>query len=398
MAEIRQLDRAQPLGRAAVVDAGVAPPRSRARFRRLLRPFNAWLWGIVGLPTLIAGVYYFALASDLYLSEAKFIVRSPKQVQPTGIGALLQSTGLTRAAEDTSVVQDFIMSRDAVRKLEQNEDLRTLLSRPEGDVVTRFPGILFWRKDFEALFSRYDHFVSEETDTSTGVTALRVKGYRPEDAHTLATALLSYGEQLINELNERARRDALDTARREVDRAEQRISEIQTELTAYRVKQKMLDPKSASSAVLELIGQMNAAQANARTQLGELLNNSPNSPQIPLVKNRIASLDKLIAEERSKLSGASDSVVSALTEYERLNLQRELAEKALASAFTSLEAARIEAQRQQLYLETIAQPNLADYPLYPKRIVSFIMVFATCMLIYGLAWLLVVNVREHSAR
>ena len=320
MAEIRQLDRVQPLGRAAVVDAGTAPPRSVARFRRLSRAFNPWLWGIVGLPTLIAGVYYFAIASDLYLSEAKFIVRSPKQVQTSGIGALLQSTGLGRAAEDTSAVQDFIMSRDAVRKLEQKNDLRTVFSRPEGDFVTRFPGILFWRKDFEALFSRYDHFVSVETDTSTGVTALRVKAYRPEDAHTLASALLSYSEQLINDLNERARRDALDTARREVDRAEQRIAEIQTELTAYRVKQKMLDPKSASSGVLELIGQMNAAQTNARAQLGELLNNSPNSPQIPLVKTRIASLDKLIAEERAKLSGATDSVVSTLTEYERLNL------------------------------------------------------------------------------
>jgi capsular polysaccharide transport system permease protein len=159
----------------------------------------------------------------------------------------------------------------------------------------------------------------------------------------------------------------------------------------------MLDPKSASSGVLELIGQMNAAQANARTQLGELLNNSPNSPQIPLVKNRIASLDKLIAEERGKLSGATDSVVSTLTEYERLELQRELAEKALASAFTSLEAARLEAQRQQLYLETIAQPNLADYPLYPRRFVSFTMVVVTCLLVYGLAWLLVASAREHAA-
>jgi capsular polysaccharide transport system permease protein len=397
MAEVRQLDRVQPVARvAATVDAGVRP-RIRGRGRRFFRTLNLWFWAIVGLPTLLAGVYYFAIASDLYLSEAKFIVRSPKQVQASGLGALLQSTGLGRAEEDTSAVKDFIMSRDAVRKLENNIDLRAVFSRPEGDFATRFPGILFWRKDFEALLARYDHFVSVETDTSTGVTALRVKAYRPEDAHTLASSLLNYSEQLVNELNERARRDALDTASREVDRAEHRIAEIQTELTAYRVKQKMLDPKSASSGVLELLGQMNAAQANARAQLGELLNNAPNSPQIPLVKTRIASLDKLIAEERTKLSGESDSVVSALTEYERLNTQRELGEKALASAFTSLEAARIEAQRQQLYLETIEQPNLADYPLYPKRLVSFVTVFATCMLAYGLAWLLVANVREHSA-
>src|SRR6516164_3177795 len=213
MAEIRQLDRTQPLGRAAAVDAGVTSPRSSARFWRLFRYFNPWLWGIVGLPTLIAGVYYFGIASDQYLSEARFIVRSPKQVQASGIGALLQTTGLGRAAEDTSAVKDFIMSRDAVRKLEHNIDLRAVFSRPEGDFVTRFPGVLFWRKDFEALFARYDHFVSVEADTSSGVTALRVKAYRPEDAHTLASALLSYSEQLINELNERARRDALETAR-----------------------------------------------------------------------------------------------------------------------------------------------------------------------------------------
>ena len=57
----------------------------------------------------------------------------------------------------------------------------------------------------------------------------------------------------------------------------------------------------------------------------------------------------------------------------------------------------IEPQRQQLYLETIAQPNPADYPLFPKRIVSFITVVATCMLVYGLVWLLVASVGEHSA-
>jgi capsular polysaccharide transport system permease protein len=397
MAEIRQLDRVQPAARTAAVDVGVHP-RAGRRALRLFSSLNIWFWAIVGLPTLVAGVYYFAIASDLYLSEAKFIVRSPKQVQASGLGALLQSTGLGRAADDTAAVQDFVMSRDAVRKLEQKNDLRVAFSRPEGDFVTRFPGILFWRKDFESLFSRYGHFVSIETDATTGVTVLLVKAYRPEDAHMITSALLTYSEQLINELNDRARRDALDTARREVDRAERRISEIQSELTAYRVKQKMFDPKTASTGVLELIGQMNAAQTNARAQLGELLKNSPNSPQIPLVKTRIASLDKLIAEERSKLSGETDSIVSTLTEYEHLILDRELAEKALASAFTSLEAARIEAQRQQLYLETIAQPNFADYPLYPKRVVSFITVIASCCLAYGIAWLLVANVREHTRR
>ena len=183
-------------------------------------------------------------------------------------------------------------------------DLRAILGRPEGDFVARFPGILR-RTDFEALFRRYDYFVSVETDTSTGVTSLRVKAFRPEDAKRIASALLTYSEQLVNELNERSRRDAVETAQREVDRAQEQIARIQSELTAYRVQQKMLDPKTTSAGVLELIGQLNSAMPNARAQLGELLKDSPNSPQIPLIKTRIASLEQLIAEQRAKLASAS---------------------------------------------------------------------------------------------
>src|SRR5215469_3625958 len=228
MAEPSPFERVLTLDRTIAVGAGTGT-RAAGLFLRLFRSLNIWLWAIVGLPTLVAGVYYFAIASDLYLSEAKFIVRSPKQVQTSSIGALIQSTGLARAVDDTAVVEDFIMSRDAVRKLEQQNELRAVFGRSEGDFVTRFPGILM-RSDFEALFRRYDLFVSVETDHTSGVTALRVKAYRPEDAQKIATTLLGYGEQLVNELNERAREDALGTARREVDRAQERVSLIQSQL------------------------------------------------------------------------------------------------------------------------------------------------------------------------
>jgi capsular polysaccharide transport system permease protein len=142
---------------------------------------------------------------------------------------------------------------------------------------------------------------------------------------------------------------------------------------------------------------MTAQQTNARAQLAELTRNSPNSPQIPLIQTRIASLDKLINEQRTKITGDSDSVATALTEYERLDVQKLLAEKTLASALVSLESAKLEAQKQQLYLETIAQPNLADYPLYPKRAISFATVVVSCLLAYGIAWLLIASVREHAS-
>ena len=387
------------LGRA-VRDAAVvggAPPRYAAKIGAFVSSLNIWFWALVGLPTLIAGVYYFALASDLYLSEVKFVVHGPAKGPASSISAMLMSAAASSVSEDTYAVHEYLMSRDAVRRLEKEDDLRQLLGRPEGDLITRFPGILFWRKDFEALYKAYSNFVSVEVDSSSGVSTLDVKAYRPEDAQRVAQALLTFSEQLINALNERARHDALAVFKREVDSTEQNIAKIQSELTAYRVKQKMLDPKSASAGPIGLLAQMNAQLASSKGQLAEIIRNSPSSPHIPLIRTRINSLEKLIAEERGKITGGSGSVATALGEYERLDVQRLLAEKTLASAFTSLEAARLEAQRQQLYLETIAQPNLADYPLYPKRLASFATVAATCLLVYGIAWLLVSGVREHAS-
>ena len=387
--------RAQAVARGAGAIAG-ARPISAGAIVQFFSSFNIWFWAIVGLPTLVAGVYFFGIASDLYLSEVKFVVRGPSKGPASAISAMLSGAGASAVSEDTYAVHEYLMSRDAVRRLEQEDDLRALLSRPEGDPVTRFPGFLFWRSDFEALYRAYSRFISVEVDGSTGVSTLQVKAYRPEDAQLIASALLRFSEQLVNALNERARTDSLSAFEREVKETEQQIANTQGELTAYRIKQQMLDPKTAAVGPLELVGQMQAQAANAKAQLAEVLKNSPNSPQIPLIRTRLASLEKLIADEREKITGDNNSVATTVASYERLDLQKLLGEKTLASAFSSLEAARLEAQRQQLYLETIARPNLADYPLYPKRFASFATVVASCMFAYGIAWLLVAGIREHA--
>jgi capsular polysaccharide transport system permease protein len=380
---------------AAVI--GGAGARSNGRIRAFLASLNIWFWAIVGLPTLLAGVYFFAIASDLYSSEVKFIVRGPSKSGVSAISSMLSGAGMSSVSEDTFAVHEYLMSRDAVRRLEQEDDLRALLSRPEGDMISRFPGYFFWRKDFEALYKSYSRFVTVDVDSNSGVSTLEVKAYRPEDAQRIAAALLGFSEQLVNALNERARHDALAVFQREVNTQEQKIASVQDELTTYRIKRQMLDPKTAASGPVELVASMNSQLASVKGQLADVMRNSPSSPQLPLLRTRIASLEKGVAEETAKVTGDKNSVVTALSEYERLDVQRLLAEKALASAFTSLEAARLEAQRQQLYLETIAQPNLADYPLYPKRFVSFATIAVTCLLTYGIAWLLVASVREHAA-
>jgi capsular polysaccharide transport system permease protein len=397
MADLPSLRRTQVAVRRAAAGVGVRP-WGIGSVGRLFAALNIWFWALVGVPTLVAAVYYFGIASDQYMSEAEFVVRGPG-ASPSmlgGLSGLLQGGG-TSGQDDAMLVQAYIMSRDAVRQLDEHDDLRAILDRPGADIVSRFPGIFSWRNDFEALYKAYSRFVSVDFDATTNVSMLRVKAYRPEDAQKIAKALLAASERLVNQLNQRAQRDAVGNFQAEVDKTQTRIAVIQAQLTAYRVQEQMLDPKSAAEGPLKLLASLNSQQAEAQGLLTDALKNSPNSPQIPVLRTRLASLAKLIVEETGKITGNSGSVAAAQTGYEHLDVALQLAEKQLASAYKSLETAKLDAQRQQLYLETIAQPDLPDFPLYPKRIVSFSMVLATCLLAYGIAWLLVASVREHAA-
>src|SRR5438105_14380392 len=149
--------RAQAVRDAAVI--GGLRPRYAAKLGAFFGSLNIWFWGLVGLPTLLAAIYFFAIASDLYLSEVKFVVRGPTKGPTNAISAMLQSAS-SSVSEDTYAIHEYLTSRDAVRRLEREDELRTLLGRPEGDLITRFPGVWFWRKDFEQLYWAYSRFVS----------------------------------------------------------------------------------------------------------------------------------------------------------------------------------------------------------------------------------------------
>jgi capsular polysaccharide transport system permease protein len=82
-------------------------------------------------------------------------------------------------------------------------------------------------------------------------------------------------------------------------------------------------------------------------------------------------------------------------EYERLNLERDFAEKRLAAALTALVQARMDVLRKQLYLERVVEPNLPDYAMEPRRLRSILTVLGFALIIWGVITLLIAGVREH---
>src|ERR1700675_2639974 len=111
---------------------------------------------LVLAPTVGGILYYGLIASDVYVSESRFLVRNPQHQAPSGlVGQLLQSTGITpHSQDDTYSVRDYILSRDALKELNEKLDLRKSFSSPDVDLFDRFPG-LGWNRSFEKFYLYY---------------------------------------------------------------------------------------------------------------------------------------------------------------------------------------------------------------------------------------------------
>lgn len=334
----------------------------------------------------------------MYVSEARFVVRTPSQSQPFALGSVLQGVGLGGFGggdENAFVVHEYVMSRDAVTNLEQKHNLRAILARPRFDFLARFPRP-FQRAHFEDLYREYPRFVTVGYDSLSGISRLRVRAFRPMDAANLANALLDGGEAVINRLNDQANADAVVDAHRQVVEAEVRVVASEAALTQFRNREKVIDPTRSSLADLDLVGKLEAQLATLKADRNSLAASAPNSPQLVVLDRQIAAFKAQIDIERDKMTGDSASLAPKIGEYERLMIERDFAAKELTAVSATLETAREEARRKRLYLQRIVPPNVPDTALLPMRLLSVGMVLVSSFLIYGTVVLVIAGLKEHG--
>ena len=60
---------------------------------------------VVILPTVLAILYYGLFASDVYISQSQFVVRSPDKPSTTGLGVLLKSVGFSSSGDEIFVAR-----------------------------------------------------------------------------------------------------------------------------------------------------------------------------------------------------------------------------------------------------------------------------------------------------
>jgi capsular polysaccharide transport system permease protein len=382
----------------STVGRGFADPAAyfADQMRRRSALLRFFFRGVVIVPTLLAVIFYGAIAAPRYASEARFIVRSVSAQHTSGLDAVFRTFGIARTVDDAYVIQKYLLSRDALKGLAaEGVDVRAVFSRPEADRLSRFPRL--WREaSNESLYDFYLDHVEVTEDAVKGLIRIRAVAFRPDDAHTLVRTLLHLAETMVNRMNERAQADTMEAGRREVQRAEAKVIAAQAELTSFRNRELIVDPSKSTLTMIETIGELNADLARVSTQLRETLASSPHSPAIPSMKARIAALEERIGVERSRMAGGDTSLASRLGEYERLTLGRDFADRSLAAALESLERARQEARRQHIYVEEIASPVLPDESTEPRRLRNILTVFVVGFGLFSVGWILAVGAGEHS--
>ena len=94
---------------------------SQVRKKRQLWKSALFLITVV-IPTAVAVAYFGFIASDIYVTESKFVIRSPQKVGGTSMMDLFSKIGMAKSDEDSFAVREYILSRDAMKIL--NQDLK----------------------------------------------------------------------------------------------------------------------------------------------------------------------------------------------------------------------------------------------------------------------------------
>ena len=394
-----------PLARLVPMNAEspVAPPFDRAKPRKhafisveRLRRYR-WFFAAVVVPSLIALVYYGLWASDEYVSESAFVIRSPSQrpSQLTTIANLIQTSGFSSNADQAGDVLEYVHSRSALLDLEKRMDVKASFASSAADWIARYPHP-FRQDTFENLYKYYNGKIGAAVDKDTGVARLVVRAYSPVDAYRINQNLLLLSEDLVNRLNRRAQSQTIAEGERRVAEAEGRVRKARAALAVYRNQSGLLDPGKQSSGVLDVSNRLVVEQAGLQAQLELMNREAPRNPAIPALRARIAAIAAGVAAQSGRAVGGEHAISNKLSEYEKFAVEQEFASQNLVAASAALEQARVDAQKQQYYLQRVVEPNLPDMALLPQRLWSILTVVGAAICLYFIGWMLVVGILEHA--
>ena len=347
------------------------------RRRRNFLMLMARLAVFVILPTILAGIYYFAYATPMYGTRSEFVIQQAEG-QMGGLGSLFRGTQFA-TSQDSITVQAYLQSRDAMLRLDKDLGFKTHFSEPSIDPIQRLAG----DATNEDAYRLYSRMVKIGYDPTEGIIKMEVIAPDPAVSQKFSEALLGYAEEQVDQLTQRLRKDQMQGARDSFDDAEVKVTAAQTRILDLQTKLGVLDPISENSAAMGQITTFEIELQKKQLELQQLLDNAkPNAARVEGTKGDIARLETLIANMRTRLTRGTETDASLAQITGQLRIAEadlETRQQLLSQAMTQLETARIEANRQVRYLSLGVSPVAPDEPTYPQAFQNTLLAF----LIFG---------------
>lgn len=363
-----------------------------------IKDYGKWVFFFLAviLPTIASGIYFAFFASPQYVSEFRFSVRP-------SIGSGNASSVALDAAlamSNSYIVSDFVGSRDAVLGLEKGVGLRSHYADQNADYISR----LKENSSIEDLVKYWNGRLHTSYDITTGINIVEVAAFSPEGAHNIAMALKELCEKLVNDISNKARKSQMEFARAELDRAEARLKDVRRQETEMRTDQRTIDARKEADGRIQLNTKLRGDLAELQSQYNSLTTYmDPKSPRLTVLKNQIAALKTQIAEMQSQVgtgdgSESADNAVSAsaITRYDQLQTDIEIASKLYESSLSNYEAARAQANNDQIYLATYVQPSMPEVASYPRSIFDTFLIFLASFGVWVVLTLVYYSIRDHA--
>ena len=260
---------------------------------------------IVALPTFLAILYFGLIASDVYISEAKYALRTSSETPSLGlIDSFLGGTTISTSGSDEYIVRDYILSREMLGKLDKELDLKHHYQSGDIDLFSR----LSKDASTEDFYEYYQKMVGIQIESNGGISSLTVRSYTPEFGQKVAQLIIRNSEDLINSLNQRIIDDTLKFARREVDKAGDKVKNATEEISSFRNKSKSIDPAQETTGVLKIVIELEGELAKSRAELIQAESYmKPDSLQVKNLRSKVDALKTQIDNERNRLASEDEN-------------------------------------------------------------------------------------------
>ncbi|MFT4151203.1 MAG: capsule biosynthesis protein [Paracoccaceae bacterium] len=363
------------------------------RRRRKLALLGARLAFFVMLPTLLAGWYYYVVATPLYATKTEFVIQQADSAKVAGLGGLFSGTQFA-TSQDSIAVQGYMQSREAMSRLDADQNFRAHFSADTVDPIQRLDP----HATLEQAYRTYQRNVKIAYDPSDGVIKMEVIAPDPATSVAFSQALIGYAEEQVDHLTQRLREDQMEGAQESYQDAEAKMLAAQRRVVELQEKFKVMSSEVEVSLLSAQIGQLESLLSQDRLSLAQMEGNpTPNPARMEPLKRRIAALETEIAGLRAKMTTDDESGASLASIQGELGVAHadvQTRQLLLAQSLQQLESARIEANRQVRYLSLSVSPTAPDEPTYPRAFENTAVAFFIFAGIYLMISMTVAILRE----